>query len=151
MSLYISLKKLSKKISYFLIVKVTCLFTLDIVAHFQTPSTVRKRADGYGTLPKDLMLSVNPTQSTHPHTHNLPPPHPSMGAQGATMRARSTPSRSSSFRTPGSSPRSSLARRKPSRLSSFSKGFLKLRPSRWTTSAPNLGDCMQFVAWFGLD
>ena len=115
------------------VIQINFTATLSLL-FFQTPQSGRRRAEGYGTLPKDLMVS--PVQQ-HPLTHNLPPVHPH-GVTGA--RVRSPPSRSSSFRTPGSSPRASFVRRKPGRFSSFSKSLLRLKPSRWTSSEPNLGD-----------
>ena len=85
----------------------------------QTPPTVRKRGEGYGTLPSrepppsPLKREV---QTSQPHLHLQP--HPAKAP----------------------SPAPSTGQRKHRGFASFGKSFFKLRSGKWSSSAPNLGD-----------
>lgn len=93
----------------------------------QTPPTVRRRGEGFGTLPKDVRLNIVPA-----------PQSPGSASSKSPTR---TPS-------PGPSQTSTMPRnRKNKGFMSFGKGFFKLGRGRWSSSAPNLGDsfCFCFV------
>ena len=101
-------------------------FIFHVVKHiilcFQTPPTLRRSGQGYGTLPSSLPVSPSSREQT-------PVGSPSSASSGG--------------RTYAPAPQSSG--RKNRVLSSFGKGFLKFRSGKWSSSAPNLGD---WLFWY---
>lgn len=106
------------------------------------PPTVKRRADVYGTLPKDFYSTELQSPSSGCTTPSSPSTPLSYSLQ---KRPPLPPHSSSSTSAAGLQVRSNTMPRKHRTFMSFGKGFLKIRNGQWSCSAPSLGDGYAFL------
>jgi hypothetical protein len=105
------------------------------------PPTVKRRADVYGTLPKDFYS----TDLQSPSSGCTTPSSPSTPLSYSLQKRPPLPPHSSSATAAGLQVRSNTMPRKHRTFMSFGKGFLKIRNGPWSCSAPSLGDGYAFL------